>query len=113
MYFLPIVFTFSCLTHLSVLIYLILHDLILNVSYYLYTSKQRYVLFLYYVQTYALFIFCQHPSPHILTSPFANAQGAAGVSCPGNTLWAVRGSFEIQPLRRLRLERSRESLSRS
>ena len=30
-----------------------------------------------------------------------------------NTLWAVRGSFEIQPLRRLRLERSRESFSRS
>ena len=35
------------------------------------------------------------------------------VSGPGNTLWALRGSFEIQPLRRLRLERSRESLSRS
>ena len=35
------------------------------------------------------------------------------VSDPGNTLWALRGSFEIQPLRRLRLERSRESLSRS
>ena len=30
-----------------------------------------------------------------------------------NTLWTVRGSFEIQPLRRLRLERSRESLSRN
>ena len=73
MYFLAIVFTFSRLTHLPVLIYLILHDLILNVSYYLYTSKQRYVLFLYYVQTYALFIFFQHPSPHILTSTFARA----------------------------------------
>ena len=30
-----------------------------------------------------------------------------------NTLWAVRASFKIRHLRRLRLERSRESLSRS
>ena len=35
------------------------------------------------------------------------------VSSDRNTLWAFRVSFEIQHLRRLRLERSRESLSRS
>ena len=35
------------------------------------------------------------------------------VSSDRNTLWAFRVSFEIRHLRRLRLERSRESLSRS
>ena len=35
------------------------------------------------------------------------------LSSVSNTLWAPRVSFEIRHLRRLRLERSRESLSRS
>ncbi len=35
------------------------------------------------------------------------------LSSVSNTLWASRISFEIRHLRRLRLERSRESLSRS
>ena len=45
--------------------------------------------------------------------PYPKTSTSRILSSVSNTLWAPRVSFEIRHLRRLRLERSRESLSRS
>ena len=50
---------------------------------------------------------------YFLLPPISQTSTSRILSSVSNTLWAFRVSFEIRHLRRLRLERSRESLSRS
>lgn len=50
---------------------------------------------------------------YFLLPPISQTSTSRILSSVSNTLWAFRVSFEIRHLRRLRLERSCESLSRS